>query len=132
MNPGNKILEEPEDNSPKKKLMTKEELIEAEKLIYNKLKQEENNLNERVKKYLNRVYNIKLTAPRSDNKYDPKWLKINRDKNKDFYFYANNVSLNNKDIGMIHYKKLEPIPAKFERYQRKTFPWNQRRKNKSR
>ena len=112
LNPGNKILEEPEDNSPKKKLMTKEELIEAEKLIYNKLKQEENNLNERVKKYLNRVYNIKLTAPRSDNKYDPKWLKINRDKNKDFYFYANNVSLNNKDIGMIHYKKLEPIPVR--------------------
>ena len=71
-----------------------------------------NNLNERVKKYLNRVYNIKLTAPRSDNKYDPKWLKINRDKNKDFYFYANNVSLNNKDIGMIHYKKLEPIPVR--------------------
>ena len=112
LNPGNKILEEPEDNSPKKKLMTKEELIEAEKLIYNKLKQEKNNLNERVKKYLNRVYNIKLTAPRSDNKYDPKWLKINRDKNKDFYFYANNVSLNNKDIGMIHYKKLEPIPVR--------------------
>ena len=112
LNPGNKILEEPEDNSPKKKLMTKEELIEAEKLIYNKLKLEENNLNERVKKYLNRVYNIKLTAPRSDNKYDPKWLKINRDKNKDFYFYANNVSLNNKDIGMIHYKKLEPIPVR--------------------
>ena len=112
LNPGNKILEEPEDNSPKKKLMTKEELIEAEKLIYNKLKQEENNLNERVKKYLNRVYNIKLTAPRSDNKYDPKWLKVNRDKNKDFYFYANNVSLNNKDIRMIHYKKLEPIPVR--------------------
>ena len=112
MNPTNKIAEEPEIDLPKKKFLTKSELIEAEKIIGNKLIQDENVLNTRVKKYLDRVQKIKLTAPRNDNVYDPKWLKVNRDKNKDFYFYADNVSLNNSDIKMIHYKKLEPIPIR--------------------
>lgn len=112
LNPTNKIAEEPEVESPKKKFLTKSELIEAEKVIGNKLIQDENVLNTRVKKYLDRVQKIKLTAPRNDNVYDPKWLKVNRDKNKDFYFYADNVSLNNSDIKMIHYKKLEPIPIR--------------------
>ena len=112
MNPTNKIAEEPEIELPKKKFLSKPELIEAEKVIGNKLIQDENSLNTRVKKYLDRVQKIKLTAPRNDNVYDPKWLKVNRDKNKDFYFYADNVSLNNSDIKMIHYKKLEPIPIR--------------------
>lgn len=112
LNPTNKIAEEPEIESPKKKFLSKPELIEAEKVIGNKLIQDENVLNTRVKKYLDRVQKIKLTAPRNDNVYDPKWLKVNRDKNKDFYFYADNVSLNNSDIKMIHYKKLEPIPIR--------------------
>ena len=112
LNPTNKIAEEPEVELPKKKFLTKSELIEAEKVIGNKLIQDENVLNTRVKKYLDRVQKIKLTAPRNDNVYDPKWLKVNRDKNKDFYFYADNVSLNNNDIKMIHYKKLEPIPIR--------------------
>ena len=112
LNPTNKIAEEPEIDLPKKKFLTKSELIEAEKVIGNKLIQDENVLNTRVKKYLDRVQKIKLTAPRNDNVYDPKWLKVNRDKNKDFYFYADNVSLNNSDIKMIHYKKLEPIPIR--------------------
>ena len=112
LNPTNKIAEEPEIDLPKKKFLTKSELIEAEKIIGNKLIQDENSLNTRVKKYLDRVQKIKLTAPRNDNVYDPKWLKVNRDKNKDFYFYADNVSLNNSDIKMIHYKKLEPIPIR--------------------
>ena len=112
LNPTNKIAEEPEIDLPKKKFLSKSELIEAEKVIGNKLIQDENVLNTRVKKYLDRVQKIKLTAPRNDNVYDPKWLKVNRDKNKDFYFYADNVSLNNSDIKMIHYKKLEPIPIR--------------------
>ena len=112
LNPTNKIAEEPEVDLPKKKFLSKSELIEAEKVIGNKLIQDENSLNTRVKKYLDRVQKIKLTAPRNDNVYDPKWLKVNRDKNKDFYFYADNVSLNNSDIKMIHYKKLEPIPIR--------------------
>ena len=112
LNPTNKIAEEPEVELPKKKFLSKPELIEAEKVIGNKLIQDENVLNTRVKKYLDRVQKIKLTAPRNDNVYDPKWLKVNRDKNKDFYFYADNVSLNNNDIKMIHYKKLEPIPIR--------------------
>lgn len=112
LNPTNKIAEEPEIELPKKKFLSKPELIEAEKVIGNKLIQDENVLNTRVKKYLDRVQKIKLTAPRNDNVYDPKWLKVNRDKNKDFYFYADNVSLNNSDIKMIHYKKLEPIPIR--------------------
>ena len=112
LNPTNKIAEEPEIELSKKKFLTKSELIEAEKVIGNKLIQDENVLNTRVKKYLDRVQKIKLTAPRNDNVYDPKWLKVNRDKNKDFYFYADNVSLNNSDIKMIHYKKLEPIPIR--------------------
>ena len=112
LNPTNKIAEEPEIDLPKKKFLSKSELIEAEKVIGNKLIQDENVLNARVKKYLDRVQKIKLTAPRNDNVYDPKWLKVNRDKNKDFYFYADNVSLNNSDIKMIHYKKLEPIPIR--------------------
>ena len=112
LNPTNKIAEEPEIELPKKKFLSKSELIEAEKVIGNKLIQDENSLNTRVKKYLDRVQKIKLTAPRNDNVYDPKWLKVNRDKNKDFYFYADNVSLNNSDIKMIHYKKLEPIPIR--------------------
>ena len=112
LNPTNKIAEEPEVDLPKKKFLSKPELIEAEKVIGNKLIQDENVLNTRVKKYLDRVQKIKLTAPRNDNVYDPKWLKVNRDKNKDFYFYADNVSLNNSDIKMIHYKKLEPIPIR--------------------
>ena len=112
LNPTNKIAEEPEIELPKKKFLSKSELMEAEKVIGNKLIQDENVLNTRVKKYLDRVQKIKLTAPRNDNVYDPKWLKVNRDKNKDFYFYADNVSLNNSDIKMIHYKKLEPIPIR--------------------
>ena len=112
LNPTNKIAEEPEIELPKKNFLSKSELIEAEKVIGNKLIQDENVLNTRVKKYLDRVQKIKLTAPRNDNVYDPKWLKVNRDKNKDFYFYADNVSLNNSDIKMIHYKKLEPIPIR--------------------
>ena len=112
LNPTNKIVEEPEIEPPKKNFLSKSELIEAEKVVNNKLIQDEKILNTRVKKYLDRVQKIKLTAPRSDNAYDPKWLKVNRDKNKDFYFYADNVSLNNSDIKMIHYKKLEPMPIR--------------------
>ena len=112
LNPSNKITEEPEIELPKKKFFSKSELIEAENLINSKLKQDENILNTRVNKYLDRVKKIKLTSPRKDNVYDPKWLKVNRDKNKDFYFYADNVSFNSNDIKMIHYKKLEPMPIR--------------------
>ena len=112
LNPTNIIIEEPKKETPKKKLMTKNELFEAEEVINQKLKNDVKNLNSRVNKYLDRVQKIKLTMPRNDNKYDPKWIKANRDKNKDFYFYADNFKLNNHNIKMIHYKKLEPIPIR--------------------
>ena len=110
--PSTKILEEPELEIPQKKLMNKSELIEAENFIKKKLENEHNNLNTRVNKYLARVGKIKLTAPKDNKIYDPKWIKINRDKNKDFYLYADNVFLDNNNIKMIHYKKLEPIPIR--------------------
>ena len=112
LNPTNIIIEEPKKETPKKKLMTQNELFEAEEVINQKLKNDVKNLNSRVNKYLDRVQKIKLTMPRNDNKYDPKWIKANRDKNKDFYFYADNFKLNNHNIKMIHYKKLEPIPIR--------------------
>ena len=108
--PSTKILEEPEIELPVKKLMNKSELIEAENFINKKIENDHSNLNTKVNKYLARVKKIKLTAPKDDRIYDPKWLKINRDKNKDFYLYADNVFLNSNDIKMIHYKKLEPAP----------------------
>ena len=110
--PSTKILEEPEIELPVKKLMNKSELIEAENFINKKIENDHSNLNTKVNKYLARVKKIKLTAPKDDRIYDPKWLKINRDKNKDFYLYANNVFLNSNDIKMIHYKKLEPAPIR--------------------
>ena len=112
LNPSSKILEEHDVESPKKKFLSRSELIEAENVVGNKLTQDENILNTRVKQYLERVKKIKLTSPRIDNIYDPKWLKVNRDKNKDFYFYAGNFALNNSDIKMIHYKKEEPAPVR--------------------
>ena len=112
INPTMKIKEEPVIESPKKNRMSKPELIEAEKLINNKLDQDFNDLNTRVNKYLDRVKNIKLTSPRKENVYDPQWLKENRDKNKDFYFYADNISLDNDDVKMIHYKKIETPPIR--------------------
>ena len=110
--PSTKILEEPEIELPVKKLMNKSELIEAENFINKKIENDHSNLNTKVNKYLARVKKIKLTAPKDDRIYDPKWLKINRDKNKDFYLYADNVFLNSNDIKMIHYKKLEPAPIR--------------------
>ena len=112
LNPTNVILEKPKLDLPKKKYLSQPELIEAEKVINNKIKQEELGLNSRLKKYLDRVKKIKLTIPKNSNEYDPIWIKENRDKNKDFYFYADHFSLNNKDVKMIHYKKLEPIPIR--------------------
>ena len=112
LNPTNIIIEEPKKETPKKKLMTQNELFDAEEVINQKLKNDVKNLNSRVNKYLDRVQKIKLTMPRNDNKYDPKWIKANRDKNKDFYFYADNFKLNNHNIKMIHYKKSEPIPIR--------------------
>ena len=97
---------------PKKKFLNKSELIEAESFINKKLENEYSKLNTKVKKYLDRVKKIKLASPRNNKIYDPKWIKINREKNNDFYFYADNVFLNNDDIKMIHYKKLEPIPIR--------------------
>ena len=112
INPTMKIKEEPVIELPKKNRLSKPELIEAEKLINNKLDQDFNDLNTRVNKYLDRVKNIKLTSPRKENVYDPQWLKENRDKNKDFYFYADNISLDNDDVKMIHYKKIETPPIR--------------------
>ena len=111
-NPPVKIMEEKESETPKKKFLTKKELKEAESIINHKLKEEKKNLDIRVKKYLNRVNNIKLANQKNLGIYEPNLIKKNKDKNKDFYFYADNFSVNNNDIKMIHYKKLEPIPIR--------------------
>ena len=111
-NPPVKIMEEKESETPKKKFLTKKELKEAESIIKYKLKEEKKNLDIRVQKYLNRVNNIKLANQKNLGIYEPNLIKKNKDKNKDFYFYANNFSVNNNDIKMIHYKKLEPIPIR--------------------
>ena len=109
LNPTNVILEKTILELPTKKYLSKPELIEAEKVINNKIKQDEISINSRLKYYLDRVKTIKLASPKSTKEYDPIWLKENRDKNKDFYFYADNFSFINKDVKMIHYRKLEPI-----------------------
>ena len=111
-NPPVKIMEEKESETPKKKFLTKKELKEAESIINHKLKEEKKNLDIRVQKYLNRVNNIKLANQKNLGIYEPNLIKKNKDKNKDFYFYADNFSVNNNDIKMIHYKKLEPIPIR--------------------
>ena len=112
LNPTNVILEKTILELPTKKYLSKPELIEAEKVINNKIKQDEISINSRLKYYLDRVKTIKLASPKSTKEYDPIWLKENRDKNKDFYFYADNFSFINKDVKMIHYRKLEPIPIR--------------------
>ena len=112
LNPTNVILEKTILELPTKKYLSKRELIEAEKVINSKIKQDEISINSRLKYYLDRVKTIKLASPKSTKEYDPIWLKENRDKNKDFYFYADNFSFINKDVKMIHYRKLEPIPIR--------------------
>ena len=112
LNPTNVILEKTILELPTKKYLSKPELIEAEKVINSKIKQDEISINSRLKYYLDRVKTIKLASPKSTKEYDPIWLKENRDKNKDFYFYADNFSFINKDVKMIHYRKLEPIPIR--------------------
>ena len=92
--------------------MTKSELYQAEEVINQKLKKDYININSRLQKYLDRVKRIKLLSPKKDNIYNPNWIKSERDKNRDFYFYADNLLINNDKIKMIHYKKFEPNPIR--------------------
>ena len=61
------------------------ELNIKEKVINNKIKQEELGLNSRLKKYLDRVKKIKLTIPKNSNEYD---FKFN---NEPVEHFLNNV-----------------------------------------
>ena len=110
--PSLNIKEEPKKELPKKNFMTKSELYQAEEVINQKLKKDYININSRLQKYLDRVKRIKLLSPKKDNIYNPNWIKSERDKNRDFYFYADNLLINNDKIKMIHYKKLEPNPIR--------------------
>ena len=110
--PSLNIKEETKKELPKKNFMTKSELYQAEEVINQKLKKDYININSRLQKYLDRVKRIKLLSPKKDNIYNPNWIKSERDKNRDFYFYADNLLINNDKIKMIHYKKLEPNPIR--------------------
>ena len=107
-----KIKKEPEKEPPKNNIMTQEELSEAKEVINQKLNNEYKNIDSKLQNYLDRVKKIKLITPKKDNTYDPKWIKLNRDKNRNFYFYADNFLLDNDNIKMVHYKKLLPNPIR--------------------
>ena len=71
LNPTNVILEKTILELPTKKYLSKPELIEAEKVINSKIKQDEISINSRLKYYLDRVKTIKLASPKSTKEYDP-------------------------------------------------------------
>ena len=105
-------IKEPEKEPPKINIMTQDELYEAKEVINQKLNNEYKNIDTKLQNYLDKVKKIKLITPRKDNSYDPNWIKSNREKNRNFYFYAKNFSLDNDNIKMIHYKKLLPNPIR--------------------
>ena len=101
---------------PKKELsiknMTQSELNHVKEILNQQLKKDYINITSQLHKYLDKVKRIKLSSPKKDNIYDPKWIKSERDKNRGFYYYADNFLINNDNIKMIHYKKLMPNPIR--------------------
>ena len=112
INPTYKILVEPKTQKSKKKFLSDSELSHAKMVIENKISVEEKILKEKIKNYLNKVQTINLSNIKSKDANDYKIQKLNKDKNRDFYFFAKHLSINDKNIKMLHYKKLEPPPLR--------------------
>ena len=112
ISPTYKILVEPKTQNVKKKFLSDSELSHAKMVINNKISIEEKILKEKIKNYLDKVKSINLSRAKSKDDNDYKTQKLNKDKNRDFYFFAKHLSLNDKNIKMLHYKKLEPPPLR--------------------
>ena len=108
----NKVLEKPQIETNYKKFLSKSELTDVEKLINNKISEDENILKNKIKNYLDKVSRISITNSRNNNLYDYKLQKLNKDKNKNFYIYAKYFSLNDTDLKMINYEKIKPQPIR--------------------
>ena len=127
INPTYKIIETPK-TIEKKKFLSESELSKAKTIINNKLSVEEKILREKIKNYLEKVKTIKLSNIKNNDIYDYKIQKMNKEKNRDFYYYAKHFTLNDNDIKMIHYKKLPPQPIRdkscpnLENIKEKLFP----------
>ena len=68
--------------------MTESELSKAKTIINNKISVEEKILGDKIKNYLEKVKTIKLSNIKNNDIYDYKIQKMNKDKNRDFYYYA--------------------------------------------
>ena len=111
INPTYKIIELPK-TIEKKKFLSESELSKAKKIINNKISVEEKIIEDKIKNYLERVKEIKLSNIKNNDIFDYKMQRINKEKNRDFYYYAKHFYLNDNDIKMIHYKKLPPQPIR--------------------
>ena len=111
INPTYKIIEPPK-TIEKKKFLSESELAKAKKIINNKISVEEKIIEDKIKNYLERVKEIKLSNIKNNDIFDYKMQRINKEKNRDFYYYAKHFYLNDNDIKMIHYKKLPPQPIR--------------------
>ena len=113
LNPTYKVLETQKSEEKKKNFLSQAELSNAEMIIKNKIFNEEKLLKEKIKNYLEKVKNIKLSNIKNNSDpYDYKIQKLNKDKNRDFYFYAKHLYFDDNNIKMIHYKKVEPPPVR--------------------
>ena len=113
LNPTYKVLETQKTEEKKKNFLSQAELSNAEMIIKNKIFNEEKLLKEKIKNYLEKVKNIKMSNIKNNSDpYDYKIQKLNKDKNRDFYFYAKHLYFDDNNIKMIHYKKVEPPPVR--------------------
>ena len=112
ISPTYKIIKKPKSVNEKKKYLSEIELNKAKMIINNKILVEEKILKEKIKNYLERLKTLNITSIKSKDIYDYKIQKVNKDKNRDFYFYAKHLDLNDNNIKMIYYKKLKPQPIR--------------------
>ena len=112
ISPTYKILKKPKKVVEKKKFLSEAELNKAKMIINNKISVEEKILKEKIHNYLEKVKALNVTNIKSNDPYDYKIQKMNKDKNRDFYFYAKHLDLDDNNIKMIHYKKLKPQPIR--------------------
>ena len=112
ISPTYKILKKPKKVIQKKKYLSEAELNKAKMIINNKISVEEKILKEKIHNYLEKVKALNVANIRGNDLYDYKIQKMNKDKNRDFYFYAKHLDLDDNNIKMIHYKKLKPQPIR--------------------
>ena len=112
ISPTYKIIKKPKSVNEKKKYLSEIELNKAKMIINNKILVEEKILKEKIQNYLEKLKTLNITSIKSKDIYDYKIQKVNKDKNRDFYFYAKHLDLNDNNIKMIYYKKLKPQPIR--------------------